>query len=47
MKDQSISLAGGCFWGMEALYRRLPGVTDVVCGYANGDSAAHANYEDV
>lgn len=40
MKDQSISLAGGCFWGMEALYRRLPGVTDVVCGYANGDSAA-------
>ena len=47
MKDQTICLAGGCFWGMEALYRRLPGVTDVVCGYANGDSAAHANYEDV
>ena len=45
MKDQTICLAGGCFWGMEALYRRLPGVTDVVCGYANGDSAAHANYE--
>lgn len=47
MKDQTICLAGGCFWGMEALYRRLPGITDVVCGYANGDSAAHANYEDV
>lgn len=43
----TICLAGGCFWGMEALYRALPGVTDVQCGYANGDSAAHANYEDV
>lgn len=48
MQDpNTICLAGGCFWGMEALYRRLPGVTDVVCGYANGDSAAHANYETV
>lgn len=48
MKDQdTICLAGGCFWGMEALYRHLPGVTDVTCGYANGDSAVHANYEDV
>ena len=48
MKDtDTICLAGGCFWGMEALYRRLPGVTDVVCGYANGDTAAHANYETV
>lgn len=48
MKDpNTICLAGGCFWGMEALYRCLPGVTEVVCGYANGDSAGHANYEDV
>ena len=45
--ETTICLAGGCFWGMEALYRRLPGITDVRCGYANGDSAAHANYEDV
>ena len=42
-----ITLAGGCFWGMEALYRGLPGVVDVTCGYANGDSAQHANYETV
>lgn len=48
MEDtDTICLAGGCFWGMEALYRRLPGVTEAVCGYANGDSAAHASYEAV
>jgi methionine-S-sulfoxide reductase len=47
MTTQSIVLAGGCFWGMEALYRALPGVTDVVPGYANGDSEAHAVYEIV
>ncbi|MEI3296666.1 peptide-methionine (S)-S-oxide reductase MsrA [Dysosmobacter welbionis] len=32
---------------MEALYRRLPGVLDVTAGYANGDTADHANYDDV
>ena len=47
MKSNTIFLAGGCFWGMEALYRSLPGVTDVRCGYANGDSPDHANYADV
>ena len=44
---RSICFAGGCFWGMEALYRRLPGVVDVTAGYANGDEASHANYDDV
>jgi len=29
-------LAGGCFWGMEAVFERLKGVTDVVSGYAGG-----------
>ena len=44
---RTICFAGGCFWGMEALYRRLPGVLDVTAGYANGDTADHANYDDV
>ena len=44
---RTICFAGGCFWGMEALYRRLPGVVDVTAGYANGDEASHANYDDV
>jgi peptide-methionine (S)-S-oxide reductase len=29
-------LAGGCFWGMEAVFERVRGVTDVTSGYAGG-----------
>src|SRR5207244_8553356 len=37
-------LAGGCFWGMEAVFEHVKGVTDVVSGYAGG-SARDAHYE--
>ncbi len=30
------SLAGGCFWCLDAVYRRIKGVTSVVSGYAGG-----------
>ncbi|MEQ1438538.1 peptide-methionine (S)-S-oxide reductase MsrA [Fontimonas sp. SYSU GA230001] len=43
---QSAVLAGGCFWCVEAVFRQIDGVLDVVCGYA-GDSASTANYETV
>ncbi len=39
-------LAGGCFWGMEAVFERVKGVSSVVSGYAGG-TAATANYDDV
>ena len=39
-------LAGGCFWGMEAVFEQLKGVTDVVSGYAGG-SIETAHYEMV
>jgi peptide-methionine (S)-S-oxide reductase len=39
-------LAGGCFWGMEEVFERLNGVTDVTAGYAGGN-AATAHYEIV
>jgi peptide-methionine (S)-S-oxide reductase len=39
-------LAGGCFWGVEAVFEHLKGVTDVVSGYAGGSSKA-AHYEMV
>lgn len=39
-------LAGGCFWCLDAVYRRIKGVTDVVSGYAGG-TAANPTYEQV
>jgi methionine-S-sulfoxide reductase len=39
-------IAGGCFWCVEAVFRELNGVLDVISGYAGGD-AATANYEAV
>ena len=39
-------LAGGCFWGMEAVFEHVKGVRDVVSGYAGG-SARDANYAAV
>ena len=39
-------LAGGCFWGMEAVFEHVRGVRDVVSGYAGG-SARDASYDAV
>jgi peptide-methionine (S)-S-oxide reductase len=38
--------AGGCFWGMEAVFEHLKGVSDVVSGYSGG-TAKTAIYERV
>ncbi len=39
-------LAGGCFWGMEAVFEHVKGVESVTSGYAGG-TAQTANYRDV
>jgi peptide-methionine (S)-S-oxide reductase len=44
--EQTAVLAGGCFWGVEAVFERLEGVSDVVSGFAGG-SKATAHYEVV
>jgi peptide-methionine (S)-S-oxide reductase len=41
--EQTAVLAGGCFWGVEAVFESLAGVTDVVSGFAGG-SATTAHY---
>ena len=43
---QTAVLAGGCFWGMEAVFEHVKGVKDVVSGFAGG-SAKDATYASV
>lgn len=43
---QTAILAGGCFWGVDAVFRHVKGVVNVVSGYAGG-IAATADYETV
>jgi peptide-methionine (S)-S-oxide reductase len=43
---QHVVLAGGCFWGMQAVFEPLKGVTKVVAGYSGGN-ALTAHYDIV
>lgn len=40
---QKAYIAGGCFWGMEELFRELPGVVDTETGYCGGENE-HPTY---
>jgi peptide-methionine (S)-S-oxide reductase len=44
MSDKII-LAGGCFWGMQDLFRRLPGIISTRVGYTGGE-IANATYRN-
>lgn len=44
--EQTAVFAGGCFWGVDAVFKHVKGVSNVVSGYAGG-SAATAHYEQV
>lgn len=43
---QTVVLAGGCFWGVQAVFQHTKGVTSVVSGYAGGEKQT-AHYEMV
>ncbi|MEI6558276.1 MAG: peptide-methionine (S)-S-oxide reductase MsrA [Rhodospirillaceae bacterium] len=43
---ETVVLAGGCFWGVQAVFQHVPGVRNAVSGYAGG-SRATAQYEIV
>jgi peptide-methionine (S)-S-oxide reductase len=45
MSEERAVLAGGCFWGMQDLIRRLPGVRKTRVGYSGGD-VANATYRN-
>lgn len=45
MTTETAILAGGCFWGMQELLRRRPGVLSTRVGYSGGD-VANATYRD-
>ena len=44
--NKKIVLAGGCFWGLEDLIRKQPGVVDTIVGYTGGtnDNPTYENH---
>jgi peptide-methionine (S)-S-oxide reductase len=46
MQTESITLGGGCFWCLEAVYELVAGVTAVESGYCNGH-VHNPSYEQV
>lgn len=45
-RDETIVFAGGCFWGVQAVFEHVRGVKSAVSGYAGGTMAS-PSYEDV
>src|SRR5438445_986223 len=44
--SETVVLAGGCFWGIQAVFEHVKGVTSATAGYSGG-SASTAQYETV
>ncbi|MBV8245114.1 MAG: peptide-methionine (S)-S-oxide reductase MsrA [Candidatus Eremiobacteraeota bacterium] len=46
MSQEHATFGAGCFWGVEAAFRQLPGVIDAAAGYMGGKTA-NPTYQDV
>jgi peptide-methionine (S)-S-oxide reductase len=46
LNEQTAVFAGGCFWGVDAVFKHVKGVSNVESGYAGGN-ADTAHYEEV
>ena len=46
LNTKEIYLAGGCFWGVEAFFKKVYGIIDIKVGYANGKTE-NPKYEEV
>lgn len=46
MKSEKATFGGGCFWGVEAAFRQIEGVTATAVGFMGG-TLAHPSYHDV
>ena len=46
MSKEKATFGAGCFWGVEAAFRSVPGVTDVASGYAGGNTE-NPTYKEV
>lgn len=46
MKTETITLAGGCFWCIEPVFKKLKGVVSVLSGYTGG-TTSNPSYDDI
>jgi peptide-methionine (S)-S-oxide reductase len=46
MNTRNATLGGGCFWCVEAVYERMPGILSVTSGYAGGQTE-NPTYDDI